>query len=479
MFRAPLRLRNDAESPPPQVDRDHDGELGDHSGGGTKSRKRAREHGVVDEAAAARQRLLARQRAWLSRRHDSSAAHAWRPKALPRRSAYRWLLAVDNQLQVHTGGVGLAHFELPPEEQIASGSAPLPWTWPVLTVAADRGADGCAALHFLQRQKRVCVEEIFDASHDGWRDFGRMVRETGNLGYWYLYMVAVNVLQGPWLEASRFNAMTEAMQECWSHFNAQDCVLFDDLVARMQAEAGQNENIGSEEDKANLWRELQHDPVFAEKRYKVNSNRFWHSVEVGWTYSKNWTKFRFALTYLALENNSLSKATLEKFFFQPGAKTSTTAEATAAEERALKGKLSALACAVLFFSDYDRFYKLRMILSVAAPVEAWHRRQSHFCRSSTENAKWFEVQVAGFFSNTSTMFGAGIAWGGVKIALRFRTLPQAALSTSSGVASFCAPFEPLHFDESLSVALVVKALGAMGMASPQGSLCSRFLSLVE
>lgn len=191
--------------------------------------------------------------------------------------------------------------------------------------------------------------------------------------------------------------MTEAMQECWSHFNAQDCVLFDDLVARMQAEAGQNENIGSEEDKANLWRELQHDPVFAEKRYKVNSNRFWHSVEVGWTYSKNWTKFRFALTYLALENNSLSKATLEKFFFQPGAKTSTTAEATAAEERALKGKLSALACAVLFFSDYDRFYKLRMILSVAAPVEAWHRRQSHFCRSSTENAKWFEVQVAGFF----------------------------------------------------------------------------------
>lgn len=411
------------KAPPlPQVDRDHDGELVDHPGG-SHSRKRARQHGAVDEAEAARQRLVARQRAWLSRRHDPSAAHTWRPKAQPRRSAYRWLLAVDNQLQIHTGSVGLAHFQIPSEEDIGQNSGPLPWTWPVLSVAADRGADGCAALHFLQRQKRVCVEELFGASHDGWRDFGRMIRETGNLGYWYLYMVSVNVLQGPWLEASRFNQMREAMEECWKHFNAQDCVLFDDLVGRMQAEAGEHQNIGTEEDKAHMWRELQHDRVFTEKRYKVNSNRFWHSVEVGHIYSANWTKFRFVLTYMALENNSLSKAVLQKFFFQPGMKASTTAEATAAEERALKGKLSALACAVLFFSDYDRFYKLRMILSVSAPVEKWHRRQSHFCRSSTENAKWMSAQVAGgFFKHVEEIWSRRL-WVGSHLALGFRQRP--------------------------------------------------------
>lgn len=166
-------------TPSPQVDRDHDSAL-TSALEAPASRKRSREedHGKVE----ARQAVRTRHIAWL-RRASAGATSAWRPKLGFRRGANRWLLAVENQIRLRTDLSGFRYFVAPMTNTSTAAGFGDPLQWPVLSIAADRGSDGVSALHYLQRECKVCVEELFDPSHDSWRDFQRALRETGLTSY--------------------------------------------------------------------------------------------------------------------------------------------------------------------------------------------------------------------------------------------------------------------------------------------------------
>lgn len=397
-----------------QVDRDFEGSL-------SLAHDQAAEQGVKRKWPGAdpflkgvKQSVRARQRSWLrglGGKHTKGAA-GWRPKAVPRKSAYRWLLATDNQLQRHSTWSGWKAFEGPSAEDIRSGVCGDPLVWPLCTVACDRGSDGVAALNWLQRAARCNIEEAFDASHDAWRDMQRMLRETGLSSFWYLLLICINVLQGPFLESGRFNGVQEAIEEIWQHFSPKTCELWSELGNQVLWEAGRSQEVGSEEVLSALWEELRQDSDLRRKRYKVTSNRFFHSCEVGWVYARSWSKFRYVHTYLALENGSLTAASVGKLFVKPPSQADgTRGQQISPEEMAIRGRINALSCSVVFLSDRSRLLKLRCILCAQAPLENWFRWQNHWCRSVKNNASWLIDQVKEkFMAHITEIWGRLIVW---------------------------------------------------------------------
>lgn len=110
---------------------------------------------------------------------------------------------------------------------------------------------------------------------------------------------------------------------------------------------------------------------------------------------------RYAYTYLALENGTLTTASVGKITFKPdsGDKTAKWRQ-TSMEELALRGSFNSLALSVVFLSDLGRRRTLRCILVVQAPLEKWFRWQNHHCRSIEDNAAWMEGQVhSGFLKH--------------------------------------------------------------------------------
>lgn len=154
---------------------------------------------------------------------------------VPRRSSVRWIRSVDNQLCLTTGLLGLHYFSRPdPGGNSNSGGGPISFdSWPHLSMAMDRGSEGVASLHFLQRHLSLNIEEVFDLAHDSWRDFQRVLREASLLPMWYMYMIAANVLQGPWLESARYKALVECLTEVSLHFEPDSTPLYDQLLADM------------------------------------------------------------------------------------------------------------------------------------------------------------------------------------------------------------------------------------------------------
>ena len=191
--------------------------------------------------------------------------------------------------------------------------------------------------------------------------------------------------------------MQEAMYECWGSFTSRNCKLFAALSNDILWESGRGNQVGSQDIADDLWRSMPDDDIFHKRRYKVNNNRFWHGIEVGWVYAANWTKLRIAHTYMALESDALKGSAMTKLMFKHDGSSLTAGVAVSAEEKALQGKLNALTVSVMFFSDKTNLGKLRAMLTIAKPVETWYRLQSHTCRSVDSNARWVREQLGGAF----------------------------------------------------------------------------------
>lgn len=155
----------------------------------------------------------------------------WRPRVVLRKAAFRLLLSTDNQIRCYTPLPGWRYFKGPPVGELREGSAAAPLSWPLATVACDRGSDGVAALHWLQRRERCNVDAAWDASHDAWRDVQRMVREVGLTSWWYRLLD---------------NGMLEATQEIFSHFSATTCELFGEFARHILWEGGRESEIGQQ-----------------------------------------------------------------------------------------------------------------------------------------------------------------------------------------------------------------------------------------
>lgn len=358
----------------------------------SSSRKRRREEVVAEKVSVAK-----RQRAWLGRARCSTGPCAWRPKNIPRRAAFRWILCVDSQIRMVTGVAGLAHFKKPKPGDGAGGDelSTTPLKWPHLSIALDRGSEGCSALHFLQRVAEANIEELWDPSHDSWRDFQRVLRECDMLPFWYMFMVSANLVHGPFLEGSRYKALTEAMSEVAQHFSPDSCPLYDELLRDMLWEAGRAQEVGEEVRQA-AWDDLLSEKALLEKQYKITMNRFWHGVQSAWRFAKHWSQFKFAVCYLGLETGALTATNAHKLMFrQNDLDSSTQAKPTSIEEQALKMKINTVALASIFFADYSRLIKLRCLLAVVQPIEEWYRAQAHSLRDIKSNSAWMLSQVGG------------------------------------------------------------------------------------
>lgn len=299
-------------------------------------------------------------------------------------------------------GEGLSMFRAPLTQGSGEeASAMSSLDWPHLTVCMDMGPDGFAAYHYAQRVLGLNMEALWDASHGGWRDFQRMIRDSSLMCYWLIFLVVANVGHGPFLEDSRFNGMQEAMRECWSTFSSSRCALFGEYARNIGDEAGVA-SAYSDEALDGLWDALPDDPCFVKKDYKCNMNRFWHGVERAWTFCSSWTKFLYFYSYMAIETDVLNSTILKKLVFRPDeASASTSSAFPGLDDRALRGgQVNALATSVLFLAERSRFYKLRAICKVSEPVEKWHRGQARRCRS----AYWLSGQVrSGFMAHINEL----------------------------------------------------------------------------
>ena len=54
-------------------------------------------------------------------------------------------------------------------------------TWPLLSVAADRGTDGLCAMSYLRRALRMNLDELPDPSHDVTNDVTLAIQRAGLL----------------------------------------------------------------------------------------------------------------------------------------------------------------------------------------------------------------------------------------------------------------------------------------------------------
>ena len=79
------------------------------------------------------------------KRKRKSASSTAQPK-MYRQKAYRWLLELDNSLQLpNREGPGLKHFQLPPDWL----QDPDPLKWPCLVISSDQGSDAWAAMNWM------------------------------------------------------------------------------------------------------------------------------------------------------------------------------------------------------------------------------------------------------------------------------------------------------------------------------------------
>lgn len=96
-----------------------------------------------------------RHRKWMVRHVVTGQRDAWRPKLVFRATAAKYLRLVDNQLRVSSCFGGLEHYRY---VEGADRWDKAQWrVWPSLTIAADQGSDGVAALHAaMYKQSTAC-----------------------------------------------------------------------------------------------------------------------------------------------------------------------------------------------------------------------------------------------------------------------------------------------------------------------------------
>jgi hypothetical protein len=364
-----------------------------------------REDEPIETQAAAKasaiDKLRERQIKWLGRAAEAGSAAAdkatWRPQKRYRAAGKRWLHHVDRQLT----------FSLGPDQGL-SKFVPCPsWgkdakLWPLLTVAMDQGSDGVAAMHWMQRCKRMNVEEVFDFSHNAWNDFKGTVKDCGLWDFFLMFLITVNVVHGPWGEDQRYQAVRDGVADCWKHLTPESCPLFQDYHARILQEHGLSEELGLQTAAQDLWKKLGCTKMsFDKKGYKCNLNRYFHAFTEGADLCRNWTSRLFAYTYCALETDIISSVGVRKLVFKETpahleARQTTSSSIMATEEKALKKSCTnALTMACLFLSDDCRRMVLFCMTVIARPLHKWYQEHSSKCRRAVGNAAWLTGQICG------------------------------------------------------------------------------------
>lgn len=171
-----------------------------------------------------------RQSDWLLR-----AQSAWRARKRHRAHAHEWIQATNSALQVSCGvEEGWRRFQQPARSEERGD----PFTWPYISVAADRGGDGRAAAAYLQRVLRINLDMLGDPSHDINNDLDAGLRRADLWAFKTLLLACYNVQHGPWSEDTRFAQVLEGLDEIFDEDDPHTSPLFQALAPSILSDLG-------------------------------------------------------------------------------------------------------------------------------------------------------------------------------------------------------------------------------------------------
>ena len=154
------------------------------------------------DADQTRERVVARQRAWLKRSAGNSKSI--RPRKRHRKDAQIVLKGVDHTLHM-LGYGGIDFFHVAPED-------PRPAIeWPLLSISSDQGPPETAAWCFLHHGGVYNCDEFIDPAHAVNSDMKRALRDSGLMPHSRLFMLASNVEHGPHEEDMRYHQVVGAV----------------------------------------------------------------------------------------------------------------------------------------------------------------------------------------------------------------------------------------------------------------------------
>ena len=244
-----------------------------------------------------------RERAYLKRASRlTGSAQLWRPRKLHRRSAWKYLCALDNALRWGCG-VRLSKFD----RQRRKG---LSWEdWPLLTVASDLGSDQLAAHNYLQG-KRYNLEELPDASHGAWNDVRRSLKDAGHWPMVEMIMQTTNMPSGPYEEDTRYSQICGCLEQFFKNCKRpEDSPCFMALLPRMvHAHPDLREHKGRAEVASIAFKLYRSSNPFRRKGCKSNMNRFMSVMNVGFESAHEWAMKAHAVILTAMGLDDLTGA---------------------------------------------------------------------------------------------------------------------------------------------------------------------------
>lgn len=363
---------------------------------GAKERKKTKHSAIMQECGLA-PADAARQLAWLRRDSAQVQSANWRPPALHRAPARRWVMAMDNQLRVGTEWPGLARFRF--EE---GGADWLHWAdWPGLGLAMDLGADGVAGASALMYGFDCNVWAWPDPSHTCQRSFEAVLKETGLWSMWLLLLVSWNLEHGPFSDRHRHSQLREALSVFLDMRRPEQSPLFLELcpiIAKDLEEAGLatfDRQRGLEDE---VWRYLQERARQGGLGRRVSMNRFGGTQHAALLHRPLWAVELFERTLLALELDFLSgSAFVQKVVMkEDGAEKSTDPRKPQIDEKGLRACCgNAVTISVMTLSDFAHRRATDIVLTLQKPLDSFHSHQNRTLRDVESTRSWLLDQVSG------------------------------------------------------------------------------------
>ena len=334
-----------------------------------------------------RQAFQSLQSHWQQRRQVGEAGS--RPKPKPRKSAFAWLCALDNMLW-QTSRRSLADFK--PGEDGSVRDLPL------LSVSADQGSDGNAAVYYLLHKLMQNVCWFPDHSHDYQRDVQNSWQSL-QWGAWTKLMVVVmNLCHGPFGGGSRhkeLQASTEKMFEVLGQGHHSLLALHSEAICD---EIGDREAFGSADCDSKILSSWKDDVSRLYRGPKVAMCRFASFIDAAQDLARRWTFYKFRLLFLAFVNGQLRDKNILKIMRSNAAAAAQNqmpeGRASTAEKPNLRQTYSSnVTLSLCMLCDEDGRQRLRVLSAVSQPFRQWYGQQSKVLRSMDASERWFVHQL--------------------------------------------------------------------------------------
>lgn len=342
-----------------------------------------------------------RQLAWLRRASEKAGPDAWRPPALHRAVARRWVLSLDHMLQVGTSHAGLVHFKYKPD-------CPL-WqrweTWPGIGVSMDMGADGLAGMAALQYGFETNIWCWPDPSHACQRSFEGALKDCGVWQYWLLLLISWNLEHGPYSDRHRHNQLQESLKQLLENRSPQQVPLFLHLAPWMAKDLEVGGLATFPRDRPleeELWEWLRERSKRRPLGRRVSTNRFGGTQHAALQHRPLWAVELFERTFLALELDFLSgQRFLDRLLVKTNKGTSLSEGGTdprrlQVDDKALRSCCAnAVTVSVFTLDDMGHRRVVDIVLVCQRPLDEYHIHQNRVLRDVPASRTWLLEQLCG------------------------------------------------------------------------------------